>query len=188
MIHLILLAAGSSSRFGGNKLMYPIDGKPMYRHVLDHLIRLQSVFGNSLTVVARRGPVADALRGQPLRLVLNPDPSLGISSSIRCGIAFLPEDGAPAAFFVADQPCLREATIRNFIEAYLQSGCDLGCVTHGGEPGNPAAFSRAFFPQLLALEGDRGGNGILRAHMDECLLFEVSDADELRDIDVLPDD
>ncbi len=186
MMHLILLAAGSSSRFGGNKLLYPIDGKPMYRHVLDRLIRLQSEFGNSLTVVARQGPLSDALRGQALRLVLNPDPGLGISGSIRRGIAALPEDGAPAAFFVADQPCLREATIRGFIEAYLRSGRALGCVAHGGEPGNPAAFSRSFFPQLLALEGDRGGKGILRAHMDECLLFEVADANELRDIDIPP--
>ena len=32
-IDLILLAAGNSRRFGSNKLLYEVDGKPMYAHM-----------------------------------------------------------------------------------------------------------------------------------------------------------
>ena len=37
-IALIMLAAGNSRRFGSNKLLYEIDGKPMYRHILEKLM------------------------------------------------------------------------------------------------------------------------------------------------------
>ena len=37
MIHIIYMAAGNSRRFGSNKLLYELDGKPMNRHLLDHL-------------------------------------------------------------------------------------------------------------------------------------------------------
>ena len=37
MIHIIYMAAGNSRRFGANKLLYEIDGIPMYRHVLEQL-------------------------------------------------------------------------------------------------------------------------------------------------------
>ena len=37
-IALIMLAAGNSRRFGSNKLLYEIEGKPMYRHILEKLI------------------------------------------------------------------------------------------------------------------------------------------------------
>lgn len=41
MIHIIYMAAGNSRRFGSNKLFYELDGKPMYRHLLDHLIEIK---------------------------------------------------------------------------------------------------------------------------------------------------
>ena len=37
-IALIMLAAGNSRRFGGNKLLYEIDGNPMYRYILERLM------------------------------------------------------------------------------------------------------------------------------------------------------
>ena len=36
-IAMIMLAAGNSRRFGANKLLYEIDGIPMYQHVLEQL-------------------------------------------------------------------------------------------------------------------------------------------------------
>ena len=46
MIHIIYMAAGNSRRFGSNKLFYELDGKPMYRHLLDHLIEIKDRYNN----------------------------------------------------------------------------------------------------------------------------------------------
>ena len=35
--HIIYLAAGGGSRFGSNKLLCPLEGKPLFRHGLDTL-------------------------------------------------------------------------------------------------------------------------------------------------------
>ena len=40
-IAFVMLAAGNSRRFGSNKLFYELNGKPMYRHLLDHLIEIK---------------------------------------------------------------------------------------------------------------------------------------------------
>ena len=64
-IALIMLAAGNSRRFGGNKLLYEIDGNPMYRYILERLI----------AVAGAGGPV-----------YINPHPDEGISSSLKIGL------------------------------------------------------------------------------------------------------
>lgn len=112
---------------------------------------------------------------------------MGISSSIRHGLSALPNDTHPAAFFVADQPWLTEVTAEGFLEAFIASGKSCGCVSHGGETGNPAAFSRALFPELMALEGDRGGKRVLKRHLDDCMVYEVENVNELCDIDTPTD-
>ena len=187
MIHLILLAAGSARRFGANKLMWPVNGKPMFIHTLQKLLDLLEKHGWDVTLIAQEGPVAQAAQSLPVNVVINPDHALGISSSIRRGIAALPDDTHSAAFFVADQPWLAEATAEAFLEAFMTSGKSCGCVAYGGETGNPAAFSRALFPELMALEGDRGGKRVLMRHLDDCMLYEVANARELADIDTPQD-
>ena len=42
MIHIIYMAAGNSRRFGSTKLFYELDGKPMYRHLLDSLAGIKN--------------------------------------------------------------------------------------------------------------------------------------------------
>lgn len=183
MIHLILLAAGSARRFGSNKLMWPVNGRPMFMHALENLLAMREKHGWDVTLVAQEGPVAQTARMLPVNVVINPDHALGISASIRHGISALPDDTQPAAFFVADQPWLTEATAEAFLIAFIASGKSCGCVAHGGETGNPAVFSRTLFPELMALEGDRGGKRVLMRHLDGCMLYEVANSKELIDID-----
>lgn len=47
-IAMIMLAAGNSRRFGANKLLYEIDGIPMYRHVLEQLDDTKKKIENSI--------------------------------------------------------------------------------------------------------------------------------------------
>ena len=47
---LIMLAAGNSRRFGSNKLLYTIEGEPMYRHILSELMRVRKALKESRSI------------------------------------------------------------------------------------------------------------------------------------------
>ena len=151
--------------------------------MLDRLTDISAERGWPVTVVTRAGEIAGQTAALPVRTVINPESELGISTSIRRALFSLPRDGFPAAFFVADQPYTSKQTIVCFLDAFLQSGRSVGCVAHRGKTGNPTVFSCQLFPELLALEGDTGGKRVLLRHMEDCFLYDVSDAHELIDID-----
>ena len=57
MIHVIYMAAGNSRRFGRNKLLVSLHGKPLYRHTLDLLLDRQRAWAGrcpiTITVVTQ---------------------------------------------------------------------------------------------------------------------------------------
>ena len=85
-------------------------------------------------------------------------------------------------FQVADQPLLKRESVAGLIDYYLQHPDHIAGFGHGGQRGHPWIFPARFFPELLQIEGDRGGNVVIRQHESDLLLWEVP-ADELRDID-----
>lgn len=179
----IYLAAGNSRRFGSNKLFYQIEGKPMYLHLLERLITVCERHTDwEVLVVTQYPELIEAVKGLPVRTVLSPDSNKGISYSIRAALAGA-EDAEAYAFFVADQPCLREETAEGFLQKMEQNSARLGCVCHKGQSGNPVWFLKEFRKELLALTGDRGGKCVIKAHAGEVSYYEVADAGELCDID-----
>ena len=189
--HFIYLAAGFSRRYGTNKLLAPYKGIPMYRVLLDRLVNIltydKSVI--DITVVTQYKEIQDEVgrinreTGLPVMCVINPDPSRGISSSIKCAAAQLIEDNDALIFFVADTPRLTEKTVTDFIHAFAKSGKRLACIGRDGEMGNPGGFGAEFIPELMELEGDRGGKRILLAHRDDVFIFSDTKPEELEDID-----
>lgn len=180
-VALILLAAGGSHRYGReNKLLAMVDGKPMYRHILDCLLSLRKEDVKAFVVTNTPEIQADC-DAQFIPWAGNPDWEKGISTSIRVGVEHAPEAQA-YVFFVADQPKLEADTIRGFLDACRRAGAELGCVAAGDRWGNPAWFDRRYRPDLLALEGDTGGKQILRKNAQKVLLFPVK-REELEDID-----
>ena len=83
---------------------------------------------------------------------------------------------------MADQPLLRRESVAELIDFYRRNPGHIVGLGHGGQRGNPCIFPARFFPELLKIEGDRGGNVVIRQHEDDLLLYEVP-ADELRDVD-----
>lgn len=189
-LHLILLASGGSTRYGANKLLVPIDGKPMFRHVFDLLVRyLGEKPGKTLvTVVSRYEEILDAARKAGFTAVRNDQTEEGISLSLRLGLKAisgtpgLASDGACAVFFTADQPYLRFETLEAFLDRAAITDKGILTASHEGTPGNPVSFDRKYFGELMALVGDTGGRKIVRRHPEDTETFEMSLA-ELTDID-----
>ena len=185
MIHIIFLASGSSRRFGTNKLLYELDGKPIFRYGLDLLRDLTlSRVDCTATVVSRYAEIRAAAEQAGLRAVDSPQSEQGISYSIRAGLealpALQPEDFL--LFLVADQPRLTRETIDRMIDA-ARPGVLLGMAVWKDQAGNPAFFSALLFDELYALSGDCGGRAVIRRHEADCLRIPVTDPRELSDVD-----
>ncbi len=184
-IKLVLLAAGLSRRYGAeNKLLVPWQGKPLYRWTLDALAQLAATHpaDYALVVVTQYPEIAAHCAQAGIAHLHNPRAAEGITTSLHLGLGWGSREEA-TAFFVADQPGLTEGTILRFLQGWAGSGKGLGCVTHGGQPGNPCIFSSCYREALLALSGDRGGKAVLLRHPEDCWLCPVEDAAELTDVD-----
>lgn len=188
-ISLIYLAAGNSRRFGTNKLLYPWEGKPLYRHLLDRLVSIAFRHPKwEIIVVTQYPEIAGEVRHMGSSLngricaVISPDSCKGASYSIRAGLGAAVSSEA-CGCFVADQPYLSELTAESFLLAMEKDRAGLGCVACKGSRGNPAWFSREYFPELERLKGDQGGRKVLERHLDQAVFFQVSEERELMDVD-----
>ena len=88
---LIMLAAGNSRRFGSNKLLYGIDGMPMYRHILLELKKVKAALEEQghrceITVVTQYEEIAQEAEKLGARFLYNLHPDEGISSSLKIGL------------------------------------------------------------------------------------------------------
>ena len=175
---LVVMAAGRGTRFGGGKLLAPLGGVPLYVHALEAIP--EAVF-TAVAVVSAIAPMLTLAEERGFVPVRNDRPELGVSHTIALGLEALP-DCEGVMFLAADQPLLRAATVRRLAEEFC---CHSTCIVApavDGRRGSPCLFPAEFFPALLALSGDRGGAGIIRANPHRLHLVEVA-AEELLDID-----
>lgn len=158
----LVLASGTSVRFGGNKLTVDFAGESVIARTVrayrEALGQCWVVLGHDMTNV--RG----ALEGLDVHLVTNPDYSSGQSSSLKAAIGVVPEDTEAAVIGVGDQPLLRPETITRVVEAWRMNSAPAVVPLYRGDRGNPALFSRELFPELLSVSGDIGGRDVLRRH------------------------
>ena len=113
--------------------------------------------------------------------VENSRPDLGLSHTIALGMAHM-QDMDAVLFQVSDQPLLRRDSVERLVEVYRSHPDRLVALGHDGVRGNPCLFPARLFPELLALQGDHGGNQVIRRHEEDLLLWEVP-APELTDVD-----
>ena len=211
MIHIIYMAAGNSRRFGSNKLFYELDGKPMYRHLLDRLAEIKNRYNKSksdsqtidITVVTRYREILDYCACIPdCHAVISPDSEKGISYTIKAGIMAVQEQKKLKKssevthrtaekeeyymFAVADQPYLKSQSVIKLIDKVLENKGNMRLAFSlrcGDTVGNPCVFHSSLIPQLLSLEGDKGGRSVAKKY--DCVYVDIADERELMDIDTL---
>ena len=214
MIHIIYMAAGNSRRFGSNKLFYELDGKPMYRHLLERLIEIKDRYNKlknaesnnpviDITVVTRYREILDYCACIPdCHAVISPDSEKGISYTIKAGIMAVQEQKKLKKssevthhtaekeeyymFAVADQPYLKSQSVIKLIDKVLENKGNMKSVFSlrcGDTVGNPCVFHSSLIPQLLSLEGDKGGRSVAKKY--DCVYVDIADERELTDIDTL---
>lgn len=130
-----------------------------------------------------------------MKTVNNPHPEAGISGSIRLGVEKLIEleekcgktgnrKREGCMFAVADQPYLTRESLENMVETWEVSKKGILVSENAGRMGNPVIFACKYYEELKNLEGDVGGKCVLKKHLDDVQMFEMS-ASELKDLDSL---
>jgi molybdenum cofactor cytidylyltransferase len=180
----LVLAAGRSTRMGGpNKLLAEIGGKPLARIVTEQALASRAA---PVVVVTghERAKVEAALAGLRVRFVHNPDYAAGLSTSLKAGLAALPPESDGAIVCLGDMPQVTAALIDRMLDAFDPARGALVVVpTIEGKRGNPVVWSRRFFPDLMALEGDVGARHLIGTHADAVAEVPVEDSAALTDVD-----
>lgn len=170
----LVLAAGQGRRMGGpNKLLAEYRGRSLVRTVVDAALASRAA---AVTVVTghRRADVEASLAGTAVQWVHNPDYEEGLSTSLRQGVASLADDVDGVLVMLADMPLVTAPILDRLIAAFDPAADRLVVVpTHDGKRGNPVLWSRAFFAELQAIEGDTGARHLIGAHADAVIEVEI---------------
>ncbi len=185
MIAGIVLAAGLSRRMRRPKVLLPLDGKPVMRHVVENLIAAGLA---PIIVVAGTEHLAigAALSGLATTLALNPNPESGQASSIRVGIAALPRTTAAAVVALGDQPYVPAQVIAGLLAAHERTGKVIVAPRYRDGRGNPVLFARETFAEIEQLRGDQGARSVIERDPDRVAIVDF-DLPMPRDVDT-PED
>lgn len=177
----LVLAAGLSRRAGPvNKLLIDVDGRPMVATVAERVLAAGYAPVHVVTgFEAVR--VEAALSDLDVVFVRNPDFEDGMAASIRHGVGALADDAAGVLIALGDMPWVTVATL-----AALRAEISNDAIRRpvmDGRPGNPVLFGRRFFPELAALDGDRGAKSVIQTHTEAVTDVAVNDPGIFRDLD-----
>ena len=180
----LVLAAGRSTRMGGpNKLLEEINGKPLVRIATEQVLASRA---ERVIVVTghQRERVERTLDGLPVTFVHNPNFAEGLSTSLKTGIAAVPPDADGAIVCLGDMPQVSAKLIDRLIAAFdPPRGALVVIPTIDGKRGNPVLWSRRFFPDLLAVDGDVGARHLISGYAEAVTEVPLDDGGALIDVD-----
>ena len=180
---VIMLAAGNSSRFGTNKLLYRINNQPMYQYTLNLIQKLNP----AQIILVTKYPEITKKIDPNIIIVKNYDTHLGQSHSMQLALKASQKhisiiDGY--LFIVCDQPYLTFSSLKK-LSITWQTTDKICALAYQKKRGNPVIFPKRYLPELLKIQGDTGGRTVIQQHIDDLCLVEVNSAQELIDIDTL---
>jgi molybdenum cofactor cytidylyltransferase len=183
----VVTAAGSAVRFGGKKLLAPINGEPL----LDHTIRSLLEGGVSEVIVvvgtdSRRELARDvnAMNDPRVRPVENPDPSRGMFSSIQIGVATA--NGDALVVLPGDMPYVRPETVRAVIAKFREQSTIVS-PRYKGKRGHPVVLPLSLRDEIAATPPTANLHEVIQRHPSAPFDLEVSDPGVVRDVDTPAD-
>jgi molybdenum cofactor cytidylyltransferase len=182
-IAALLLAAGQSSRMGSNKLLAEIDGRPMVARVAQRL--LSSRARPIVVVLGNQADRVDAALGKlPVERVRNPAFAEGLSSSLKAGLAALPEEIDGVIVCLGDMPLVAGRDLDRLIAAFNPlEGRAIIVPVRRGKRGNPVLWAKRFIPEMAELAGDVGAKHLIGEHAELVCEVEMDSDGVLVDID-----
>jgi molybdenum cofactor cytidylyltransferase len=180
----LLLAAGSATRFGSDKLQHALPhgvaiAVQAARHLKSGVSRVVAV------VRPGSGQTARALAAEGCEVVVCDRAAEGMGASLACAARAA---GAADGYLVAlgDMPFVRPSTIGAVRDA-LAAGAALAAPYWRARRGHPVGFAGDFRAELETLSGDEGARRLLDAQAARLVKVPVGDPGAIRDIDTPSD-
>lgn len=177
----VVLAAGSSTRLGRNKLLLRLDGESLVRRAVK-----AALDGGLEPVVVVLGHEAERvereLSGLPVETVVNPDYARGVNTSLGAGVAAVPDEAAAVVVLLADMPLVTGAMVARLVGEHRRTRAPVVASDYGGVHAPPTLYARPLFPELGGPEGDGCGKRVVRQHADEAVRVSWP-SDRLADVD-----
>ena len=178
----VVLAAGSSTRLGRNKLLLDAGGESLVRRAVEtaHEAGLDPVYvvlGHEAELVRKE------IEDLPCSMVLNPRHSRGAGSSLKVGVAAA-GDARALVVMLADMPFVTAEMLRTLVSRWRETGAALVVSRYGADvEAPPNLFTRALVLELLAGDDERCAKGVVNGHREEAVFVSWPE-ESLRDIDV----
>ena len=182
----VVLAAGTSTRLGANKLLLWLDSEPLVRRAAR--LGLDAGLSPVIVVLGHEAErVIPALEGLAIETVVNPAHRSGMGSSLRQGIARVPHDCAAAVMLLADMPLVTAAMIEALVARFRFGAEPLVLSIYGEIQAPPTLYGRSLFRELAEIgPPSTGGRQVALEHRDEAAELRWP-ASALADVD-RPDD
>ncbi|HEY6641440.1 nucleotidyltransferase family protein [Povalibacter sp.] len=159
-LHVLILAAGASSRLGQPKQLVKLGGHPVLHGVVAAATALA---GHSVTVVvgAHASEVTRLLAHSPASVIVNRRWEEGMASSIRLGVGSLSAATDAVLILLGDQVAVSADDLKRLAASWKEADGVIAAATYDQRVAVPAIFPRMCFGELAELRGDQGARQIL---------------------------
>jgi molybdenum cofactor cytidylyltransferase len=175
------MASGLGRRFGGNKLLAQLAGKPLLQWVLE---ATSGVFPRRV-VVTRHPQVAQLCRALGADVLCHELPYR--SDTVRLGLDAVGADAAGCLFCAGDQPLLHRETVQAMALAFSRDPESIWRLSYGETAGAPVLFPPWAFDQLRQLPQGKGGQALLARYPHRVRTLPARSPWELTDVDTPSD-
>lgn len=159
MIAGVVLAAGRSTRFGGDKLTTTLGTRAVVHWSVAAV--LGGVSRAWVVVSPDAVGVRDALSGLPVDYVDNVERDEGMASSIRAGVAAMTDEVAAVVIALGDQPLVASEVVAKLCARWRVGDVAAVVTEYSDGRGHPVLFGRETFDALARLRGDIGARAVL---------------------------
>ena len=182
-ISIVITASGHAKRFGSNKLLADLNGKPVIQYTFEAIPeRIEKTI-----VVAWDREILDLAESFGFTGVYNDDKTDDPSITVKLGMENLPDDTDGCMLLVADQPLLTKESLNNLCALYDENPSCICAVSEKGEQRNPVIYPGFILPEFMELPPFKRGKSIIKRHKDILQLYEIPDSRELMDVDCIED-
>jgi molybdenum cofactor cytidylyltransferase len=183
-LHILLLAAGASTRLGQPKQLVRMEGQPLLERACQTALSIENR-GVTVVLGAHCGAIKPAVEHLPVRIVVNESWESGMGSTIACGLASLPPDTDAVLLLLCDQPFVYTDLLNELAAKWRLHPDHIIASAYREGFGPPAVFGKKFFEELTALQGQQGAKKLMEQHKDKLLLVDFPDG--ILDVDTPAD-